>query len=112
VQPKSLEAAHWFCGTGEDRRLQGRSERPLTDADFAAQEIFIRKLIECFPGYGIVAEEHGFMRNMHSRRSMASLTVDPLDGTKAFGRRQSGGFGPMLSLCTRMLSSPHSWATP
>jgi fructose-1,6-bisphosphatase/inositol monophosphatase family enzyme len=72
----------------------------VTDADFVAQEIFIRKLDECFPGYGIVAEEHGFMRKCTLEGVRLFFTVDPLDGTKAFGRRQSGGFGPMLSLCT------------
>jgi fructose-1,6-bisphosphatase/inositol monophosphatase family enzyme len=72
----------------------------VTDADFAAQEIFIRKLDECFPGYGIVAEEHGFHRKCTLDGAKLFFTVDPLDGTKAFSRRQSGGFGPMLSLCT------------
>jgi fructose-1,6-bisphosphatase/inositol monophosphatase family enzyme len=72
----------------------------VTDADFASQAIFVRKLGERFPGYGIVAEEKEFKCPCTLKGPMLFFTVDPLDGTKAFGRRQSGGFGPMLSLCT------------
>lgn len=73
----------------------------VTDADFAAQTIFVRKLGERFPGYGIVAEEDDFRRPCTFEGSTLFFTVDPLDGTKAFGRRQSGCFGPMLSLCSK-----------
>jgi len=72
----------------------------VTDADFAAQEILLRKILECFPGYGIVAEEKGFARECTLPGACLFFTVDPLDGTKAFERRQSHDFGPMLSLST------------
>ena len=71
----------------------------VTDADFAAQEIFVRKITECFPGYGLVAEEKGLKLECTIPGENLFFTVDPLDGTKAFGRRQSSGFGPMLALC-------------
>lgn len=88
--------------TGYDKKVDykpGQEDR-VTDADIAAQGIFIRKLEECFPGFGIVAEEQGFSRPCTLKGTQLFFTVDPLDGTKAFERRQSHGFGPMLSLST------------
>ncbi|MEK7641738.1 MAG: inositol monophosphatase family protein [Patescibacteria group bacterium] len=89
-----------FVGQEKINEHKPDKQDRVTDADFAAQEIFVRKLTECFPGYGIVAEEHGFSRQCTLEGVNLFFTVDPLDGTKAFERRQSQGFGPMLSLCT------------
>lgn len=73
----------------------------VTDADHASQAVILKKVVECFPGYGIVAEENDFERECtFSDGDKLFFTIDPLDGTKAFGRRQSHGFGPMMSLCT------------
>jgi fructose-1,6-bisphosphatase/inositol monophosphatase family enzyme len=69
----------------------------VTTADGAAQEICIRLLKEWFPGYGIVAEEDG-LQVPSSRPDGTYFTVDPLDGTKAFARKQSHGVGTMLAL--------------
>ncbi len=73
----------------------GAMDDILTSADKKAQEVYLRAIRECFPGYGIIAEEDG----VHEK-SMNGLyfTVDPLDGTKAFVRRQSHGVGTMIAL--------------
>lgn len=72
----------------------------FTSADLASQNIFVRKITECFPFFGIVAEEEGFTKKCQMPNGNLFFTIDPLDGTKAFARRQSGGFGPMVSLCS------------
>ncbi len=72
----------------------------VTNADHDAQAIYLKLLRECFPGVEIIAEE--------DERTAATggepetyFTVDPLDGTKAFVRRQSHGIGTMVSLVER-----------
>jgi fructose-1,6-bisphosphatase/inositol monophosphatase family enzyme len=72
----------------------------VTNADHDAQAIYLKLLRECFPGVAIIAEE--------DERAAAAggepetyFTVDPLDGTKAFVRRQSHGIGTMISLVER-----------
>lgn len=75
----------------------GEKDDVYTDPDKAAQAIYIKGLRECFPTYGIAAEEDDLSipctheLNIH-------FTVDPLDGTRAFIRRQSHGIGTMISL--------------
>jgi len=70
----------------------------VTDADKFAQAIYVKSLDECFPGFGIVAEENGLQRPCTLPVDNAFFTVDPLDGTKAFIRGQSHGVGTMISL--------------
>jgi fructose-1,6-bisphosphatase/inositol monophosphatase family enzyme len=70
----------------------------VTDADKLAQAIYVKSLDECFPGFGIVAEEDGLKRPCTLPIDNAFFTVDPLDGTKAFIRGQSHGVGTMISL--------------
>lgn len=70
----------------------------VTTADRRAQEIVLRTLQECFPGVGIVAEEDELSVPCTLSGIDAFFTVDPLDGTKAFVRRQSHGIGTMLAL--------------
>ncbi len=70
----------------------------LTSADLAAQEMYLRFIRENFPGYGVIAEERGLSIPCTIKGVNAFFTVDPLDGTKAFIRRQSDGIGTMLSL--------------
>lgn len=70
----------------------------VTTADRAAQDVFVHLLQEWFPGYGIVAEEDRLHLPCTLKGHDAWFTIDPLDGTKAFMRRQSHGIGTMLSL--------------
>ena len=68
----------------------------FTTADSKAQKIYVRSLEECFPSYGIIAEEGSLSQTQVDGRSY--FTVDPLDGTKAFIRRQSHGVGTMVAM--------------
>ncbi|MDQ7814494.1 MAG: inositol monophosphatase family protein [Patescibacteria group bacterium] len=75
----------------------GEMDDIFTSADRAAQEIYVRMIREAFPGYGIVAEEDHLRVEADPSIGMF-FTVDPLDGTKAFKRRQSHGIGTMIAL--------------
>ncbi len=78
----------------------GEMDDVCTSADLAAQEAYTRAIRVLFPDYGIIAEEEG-MRIACSRtfgEEQVYFTIDPLDGTKAFLRKQSSGIGTMVSL--------------
>mgnify|MGYP000867254694 CR=1 FL=1 len=75
----------------------GQLDDMLTSADAAAQKVYIRSLKECFPQWGIVAEEDSLIVPCTDGTD-TFFTVDPLDGTKAFVRGQSHGVGTMISL--------------
>ena len=68
----------------------------FTTADREAQKIYVRSIKECFPSYGIIAEENSLSETQVGEGSY--ITVDPLDGTKAFIRRQSHGVGTMVAM--------------
>lgn len=70
----------------------------VTNADQEAQRMYVRHIRECFPGFGIVAEEDGLAMPCAITGENLWFTVDPLDGTKAYVRRQSHGVGTMISL--------------
>ena len=76
------------------------SDKPdfVTTADQTAQEIYLRLIQRCFPGYGVIAEEDNHRISCSLPGANFCITVDPLDGTKAFMRRQSYGVGTMVSL--------------
>lgn len=69
-----------------------------TSADILAQQAYLSLLRERFPTFGIIAEE-GELRSPCTDPSGNSVyfTVDSLDGTNAFIRRQSHGIGTMVS---------------
>lgn len=75
----------------------GAMDDVLTSADARAQEIYLRSIQECFPSFGVVGEEDSLLIPPKEGFT-AYFTIDPLDGTKAFVRRQSHGVGTMLSL--------------
>lgn len=88
-------------GFTEIRKDSYNPERPddvFTEADREAQEIYLKSLRECTPEFGIIGEED----NLRIRCTHPTLdihwTIDPLDGTRAFTRKQSHGIGTMLSL--------------
>lgn len=76
----------------------GKLDDLVTSADRAAQEIYIKMIRKGLPGFGIVAEENELAVPCTLGTGESVFTVDPLDGTKAFKRRQSHGIGTMLSL--------------
>jgi fructose-1,6-bisphosphatase/inositol monophosphatase family enzyme len=79
------------------RGYGGSMNDVFTSADTAAQKIYVRAFEECFPGYGIIGEENALSVAPTAEDGLY-FTVDPLDGTKAFVRRQSYGFGTMVAL--------------
>lgn len=79
----------------------GRMDDLVTSADRKAQAIYVKMITESFPGYGIIAEENDLREECTLPNSDVWFTIDPLDGTKAFGRRQSHGIGTMIALIDR-----------
>lgn len=75
----------------------GTMDDVFTSADRSAQEIYLRTFRECFPGCGVIAEEES-LRIDPQPPITAYFTVDPIDGTKAFVRRQSHGISTMVAL--------------
>lgn len=75
----------------------GTMDDVSTSADQKAQACYQRMLSECFPGVGIIAEEE-FLKVRPAKGINAYFTVDPLDGTKAYVRRQTHGVGTMIAL--------------
>lgn len=76
----------------------GMPDDVFTTADTAAQEIYLRSLRECFPGYGIIGEEADLNIPCTIPNQDLYFTIDPLDGTKAYKRLQSYGVGTMIAL--------------
>ena len=74
----------------------GKMDDVYTDVDTAAQALYIKILSQCFPTFGIAAEEGLSVPCSHDLN--IHFTVDPLDGTRAFIQRQSYGIGTMISL--------------
>lgn len=76
----------------------GQMDDIVTSADTAAQEVYLEIISECFPGIGIIAEEDQLSIDCKIQGVDAYLTIDPLDGTKAFTRRQSHGTSTMIAM--------------
>lgn len=75
----------------------GTMDDVFTSADTKAQAIYLRMFNECFPLCGVIGEED----HLHTEPTdgcTAYFTVDPLDGTKAYVRRQSHGVATMVAL--------------
>lgn len=75
----------------------GDMDDVFTSADTSAQEVYLRTFRECFPACGVIAEENALTISATPPVS-AYFTVDPLDGTKAFVRRQSHGVATMVAM--------------
>lgn len=75
----------------------GTMDDVFTSADTAAQALFVKSIRECFSNVGIVGEEEGLNVEPKNGCTMR-ITIDPLDGTKAFVRGQSHGVGSMVAL--------------
>ncbi len=75
----------------------GVADDLITSADLAAQAIYEKLIRESLPGIGIIGEE-GLNVPCTLAGIDAYITIDPLDGTKAYGRRQSHGTATMVAL--------------
>ncbi len=83
----------------------GADDDLVTTADYAAQAFYLEVFEHHFPQFGIVGEENGLRKPCTVPSACGDsigeniyFTVDPLDGTKAFARRQSYGVGTMVGL--------------
>lgn len=70
----------------------------VTSADKKAQKLYLKLLQENFPGYGIIAEEDDLDITCTIPGKNLYFFVDPLDGTKAYIRKQSHATSTMLAL--------------
>ncbi len=88
---------HFNVHTKPDK--DGKSHGDVyTNVDAEAQLLYVNTLRNCFPsGYGILAEEND-PRLEVLPKSPFYFSIDPIDGTKAFIRRQSHGITSMISL--------------
>lgn len=68
----------------------------FTSADRKAQEVIVKSLTEAFPEFGRIGEEDGMCHL--PPEMMGYFTIDPLDGTKAFVRKQSHGVATMIAM--------------
>lgn len=90
--------AHRFSFETLAKNRVGEAPDFVTTADSAAQRVFVTLLSQWFPGFGITAEEENLRVPCTIPGRSLWFTVDPLDGTRAFMRRQSHGIGTMISL--------------
>ncbi len=88
------------------QHYSGTMDDVVTSADLKAQEIYARIFRECFPDCGVIAEERGLIIEPKNGCT-AYFTVDPLDGAKAYVRRQSHGISTMAALvdCGRVIAA-------
>lgn len=100
IRANQLIFAKWnsFKEEQKEDRPDGREDF-VTDADKEAQKLYVKLLRERYPLFGIVAEEADLSIPCTHPHLNIFFTVDPLDGTKAYIRRQSDSIGTMISLC-------------
>ncbi len=94
---KSIRAQRVSFETHTKEGYGGSMNDVFTSADKAAQEVYLRTFLECFPGCGIIGEEDSLSIPAVAPIT-AYFTVDPIDGTRAFIRRQSHGISTMVAL--------------
>ncbi len=76
----------------------------VSSADKHAQEIYLKLLKLNFPDFGIIAEEDDLFKEAvqftdeQGGTHRFYFTIDPLDGTRAYIRKQSDGYSTMLGL--------------
>ena len=79
-----------------DKPSDYKQDDHVTSADYAAQQIYTTMLAKYSPDAGIIAEEN-WLRQEPSNESNIYYTIDPLDGTNAFVRKQSDGIGTLFA---------------
>lgn len=81
----------------EKEGYRGAMDNVRTTADTKAQKSYVKLLRECFPKFSLVGEEDQ-LQHLAKYGTRAYFTIDPLDGTRAYIRRQSHGVGSMIAL--------------
>lgn len=81
----------------EKMGYEGKRNDVRTTGDEKANLAAIKKLQKSLPFFGLISEETGTTFDENDC-PMSYFTIDPLDGTRAYLRRQSDGFGPMIAL--------------
>jgi hypothetical protein len=74
----------------------GKDDDLVTSADLKAQDMYIKSIQEHFPNEGIIGEENNLNIKPKNTKN-GYFTLDPLDGTRSFGRLESKGTGTMIS---------------
>jgi fructose-1,6-bisphosphatase/inositol monophosphatase family enzyme len=69
-----------------------------SSADISAQKICVDLMRELFPNYGFIGEENELKIQGVNGFEHLVWVIDPVDGTKAYGRYQSDGIGTMMAL--------------
>lgn len=82
----------------DKEHVNGVDEDYVTNGDFRAQEMYVEEIRRHFPAYGLIAEEENLIIPCTDTDHDIYFTLDPLDGTKAYRRKQSNGVGTMISL--------------
>ena len=67
--------------------VQKADESPVTEADRAGERLILQRLRERFPDVPVVSEEHASEFGTPDEIGPRFFLVDPVDGTKAFVRR-------------------------
>jgi 3'(2'), 5'-bisphosphate nucleotidase len=67
--------------------VQKADESPVTEADRAGERLILQRLREHFPDVPVVSEEHASEFGTPDEIGPRFFLVDPVDGTKAFVRR-------------------------
>ncbi|MEY4723332.1 MAG: Inositol monophosphatase family [Candidatus Parcubacteria bacterium] len=84
--------------TAKETEYKPGQDDYFTTADTAAQDEYVDGIRRAMPGVGIVAEEDRLVQPCTLPGGDTYVTIDSIDGTKAFIRRQSHGVGTMISL--------------
>src|SRR5262249_35782822 len=92
--------SRWNFETEEKIGWRGKRDDVVTSADREAQSVYKKLIEERFPTFGLVAEEDN-LRIPSKHKHGYFFTLDPVDGTKAFVRKQSYGVATMIALCTQ-----------
>ncbi len=98
---KAIEIIRANCGNMQAQvkvSYAGNNDDCVTIADKLAQEMYLEEIRKHFPTFGIIAEEQELTIPCTDKNFDVYFTIDPLDGTKAFARKQSHGVGTMLAL--------------
>lgn len=69
-----------------------------TNGDLEAQKMYVNEITTHLPTFGILGEENGLRIPCTDPDQRIFFTIDPVDGTKAYERKQAHGVGTMIAL--------------